>query len=562
MKRTDANGRPGARRLSRRSLLRGLGAGALGAGSPLWDGSGNGRGVFGRTAPAEAASAAGDRGTLIVGGVAFFRNLDPGRTIEVSGMSIEKACYDTLLTFHGEDLRTPRPLLATAWRTSADGRTFTFTLRSGVRFASGNELTSADVKWSFDRILNLKANTLFLFDGVERIDAPDRSTVVIRTKASKPDLIPILSHPGLSVLDSRLLMQNGADAGPDANNRDHVEQYLFQHSAGSGPFTLQSYTPSQELVLVRNPRYWGPAPRLERIMFRHVPDPVTQALQVVRGDIDVASSIGPDQEEPLRRVQSVVVRATPAATTFYILMNNNPDVGGPFSNPKVQQAVRYALDYDGIMKIAGPGAARLAGVIPTLMPGSLDPREAAKQDLARARALLKESGLPAVAGKFQYSSDAIQFGVPTSLIAQKIQADLARVGINLTLDGLPNVTALTLYRAGKDQFGCWGWAADWPDASDFLVYAPGRVVGKRAGWLPSASPAAQRLASLADAAEAEPDPRKRIVMLQQFEHIMAEVGPYVPLFQPAIPFAHRSNVEGVSYNSVWALDLAAIRKTA
>jgi peptide/nickel transport system substrate-binding protein len=357
-------------------------------------------------------------------------------------------------------------------------------------------------------------------------------------------------------------MQNGADAGPDAANRDHAEPFLFQHSAGSGPFVLQSYTSSQELTLVRNGRYWGPAPRLERIVLRHIPDPVTQALQVVRGDIDVASSIGPDQEDPLRRVQSVVVRATPSATTFYVLMNNNPEVGGPFSNSKVQQAVRYALDYDGIMKIAGPGSARLAGVIPTLMPGSLPSSEAPKTDLARARALLKESGLADVKGKFQYSSDAIQFGVPTSLIAQKIQSDLARVGIALTLDGLPTATSLTTYRAGKDQFGVWGWAADYPDASDFLVYAPGRVVGKRAGWLPSASPDAQALATLADRAEAEPDARRRITLLQQFEHTLAQIGPYAPLFQPAIPFAHRSDVQGVSYNSVWALDLAAIRKSA
>ncbi|HLW47821.1 MAG TPA: ABC transporter substrate-binding protein [bacterium] len=558
MTRSYASDTTAERRISRRSILRTFGAGAalLGAAAV------SSRGLWSAVRSAEAAAPGGERGTLIVGGVAQFRTLDPGRTIEVNGMSIEKACYDTLVTFYGEDLRTPRPLLATAWRTSGDGRTFTFTLRPGVRFASGNTLTSADVKWSFDRILNLKANTLFLFDGVDGIDAPDPSTVIIRTKAAKPDFIPILSHPGLSVLDSRLLTQNGADAGPDANNRDHAEPYLFQHSAGSGPFVLQSYTPSQDLILVRNPRYWGPAPRLERIVLRHVPDPVTQALQVVRGDLDVASSIGPDQEEPLRRVPSVVVRATPSATTFYVLMNNNPDVGGPFANPKVQQAVRYALDYDGIMKIAGPGAARLAGVIPTLMPGSLPSSEAAKTDLARARALLKESGIADVKGKFQYSSDAIQFGVPTSLIAQKIQSDLARVGIALALDGLPNVTSLTLYRAGKDQFGVWGWAADYPDASDFLVYAPGRVVGKRAGWLPPASPAAQQLAALADRAEAEPDTRKRITLLQQFEHTLAQVGPYVPLFQPAIPFAHRSNVDGVSYNSVWALDLAAIRKTA
>ena len=552
MRKASSERRSG-RGVSRRTLLKGLGAGIVFAGAA--------KGLGVAVAPAEAAAAGGDLGSLIVGGVALFRTLDPGRTIEVSGMSVEKACYDTLVTFNGEDLRTPRPLLATAWQTSADGRRFTFTLRPGVRFASGNDLTSADVKWSLDRILNLKANTSFLVAGIDGVDAPSPTMVVIRTNAAKPDLIPILSHPGLSVLDSRLLMQNGADAGPDANSRDHAEPYLFQHSAGSGPFMLQSYTSSQELILVRNPRYWGRAPQLQRIVIRHVPDPVTQALQVVRGDIDVASSIGPDQEEPLRRAPSVVVRATPAATTFYILMNNNSDVGGPFSNPKIQQAVRYGLDYDGIMKIAGPGAARLAGVIPTLMPGSLPSSAAAKQDLARARALVKESGLATVAGKFQYSSDAIQFGIPTSLIVQKIQADLQRVGINLTLDGLPTVTSLTLYRAGKDQFACWGWAADWPDASDFLVYAPGRVVGKRAGWLPSAGPTAQRIASLADAAEAEPDSKKRLAMLHQFEQLIAESGPYVPLFQPAIPFAFRSNVSGVAYNSVWALDLAAIRKT-
>jgi peptide/nickel transport system substrate-binding protein len=245
-----------------------------------------------------------------------------------------------------------------------------------------------------------------------------------------------------------------------------------------------------------------------------------------------------------------------------VLMNNNPDVGGPFANPKVQQAVRYALDYDGIMKIAGQGAVRLAGVIPTLLPGSLPSAAAPRTDRERAKSLLKESGLSPVQGKFSYSSDAIQFGIPTALLAQKIQADLSAVGIDLALDGLPIATSLTLYRSGKDQFGVWGWAADYPDATDFLVWAPGRVVGKRAGWLPAASPDAAKLGVLADTAEAEVDEKKRIVLLQQYEGTLAQIGPFVPLFQPAIPYAFRANVQGVTYNSVWAIDLYPIRKTA
>ena len=511
---------------------------------------------------AVAAAAGGDRGTLIVGGSAQFRTLDPGRTIEVNGMMVEKVTYDTLVTFDGEDLRNPRPHLATGWKVGADARTFTFTLRPGVRFVSGNELTSADVKWTFDRILNLKANTIFLFDGVEAVDAPDPRTVVIHTKAPQLSLIPILSHPGLGILDSKVLIQNGGDAGPDAKNTDHAEPYLFQHSAGSGPFMIQSYTAGQELVLVRNPRFWGSPAGLERIVIRDIPDPVTQALQVIRGDLDIASNIGPDQIPPLSRVPNVVVKASPAATTFYVLMNDNPGVGGPFANLKVQQAVRYALDYDGIMKIAGRGAVRLAGVIPTLLPGSLPSAAAPKTDRERAKSLLKESGLGAVRGKFSYSSDAIQFGIPTALLAQKIQSDLATVGIDLALDGLPTVTSLTLYRSGKDQFGVWGWAADYADATDFLVWAPGRVVGKRAGWVPAASPDAAKLAALADTAEAEVNDAKRIALLQEYERTLAQIGPFVPLFQPAIPYAFRATVQGVAYNSVWAIDLYPIRKTA
>ena len=555
MTRSDRSSGSGVagRKLDRRGFLRTAGAGLAAAGI---------LGADLAAGPRRADGAAGDQGTLIVGGTAQFRTLDPGRTIEVNGMMIEKVTYDTLVTFDGEDLRTPRPHLATVWKVGPDARTFTFTLRPGVRFTSGNELTSADVKWTFDRVLNLKANTIFLFDGVESVEAPDPRTVVIHTKAPQLSLIPILSHPGLGILDSKVVIQNGGDAGPDAKNTDHAEPYLFQHSAGSGPFTLQSYTAGQELVLVRNPRFWGSPARLERIVIRNVPDPVTQALQVIRGDLDIASNIGPDQIPPLSRVSNVVVKSSPAATTFYVLMNNNPDVGGPFANLKVQQAVRYALDYDGIMKIAGRGAVRLAGVIPTLLPGSLPSTAAPKTDRERAKSLLKESGLGTVKGKFSYSSDAIQFGIPVALLAQKIQSDLATVGIDLALDGLPTVTSLTLYRSGKDQFGVWGWAADYADATDFLVWAPGRVVGKRAGWLPTASPDAAKLAALADTAEAEVNDAKRIALLQEFEHTLAQVGPFVPLFQPSIPYAFRANVQGVAYNSVWAIDLYPIRKTA
>ncbi|HET9002046.1 MAG TPA: ABC transporter substrate-binding protein, partial [bacterium] len=189
------------RRLSRRTFLQAVGGGA-------------GLAVAVHTLPFRGvrAAPAGDSKTLLVGtNLSNIRTQDPGRTIEVTGMMMEKVTYDTLVTFEAEDLKAPKPLLATAWKVGADGRTYTFSLRSGVKFASGNELTSADVKWSFDRILNLKANTIFLFDGVQEVLAPDPRTVVIRTKAPQPSIVPILSHPGLGILDSKLVMEKGGD---------------------------------------------------------------------------------------------------------------------------------------------------------------------------------------------------------------------------------------------------------------------------------------------------------------------------------------------------------------
>ncbi len=130
----------------------------------------------------------------------------------------------------------------------------------------------------------------------------------------------------------------------------------------------------------------------------------------------------------LRSAPGVTTKASPAATTFYVLMNANPQVGGPFAHPKVQQAVRYALDYDGIMALAGPGAVRLAGIIPTVFPGALDPRQAVKTDRERARALLREANLGEVKGALTYASDSTIWGIQMNLLAQKIQADLAAVG--------------------------------------------------------------------------------------------------------------------------------------
>jgi peptide/nickel transport system substrate-binding protein len=543
--------RSGAREISlrRRDLMRLAGAGA---GYSL---------VRRALGPSNVRAASASADTLTAAFSFDLKTLDPGRELENGTNNVDHATYDSLVTFAGEDLTTPLPSLATSWKASADGTEYTFTIRPNVRFTSGNPLTSADVKWSFDRVRNLKSNGAFLLNGVEEVLAPDPHTVVLRLAAPNPGILPILSSPVCGVLDSKVVMQHGGDAGPDAKTNDQAEAYLNAHSAGSGPYMLQSYTPGQEVVLTANRTHWRGAPPIPRVVIQNIVEPATEELLLKKGNLDVAWGIGPDEARSLRTTPGVTVKTALALNLLYIIMNNKPAVGGPFSNPKVQQAVRYAIDYQGILALAGPGAVRLAGVIPTNLPGAMPASEAVKTDLARARQLLKEANVEQITGTLSFSSAHIFYGVQFGIVAQKVQADLARVGIQLNLDGLPYSVALQKYRDAKDQIGIWAWAADYPDVSDYLVFVPGRTVGNRAGWAADASPEAEQLVALAKQAESEVDSAKRIALYQRVDRTIARIGPYVPLYQPVAPYAFRSNLRGVALASTWFVDYAAVRKT-
>jgi peptide/nickel transport system substrate-binding protein len=508
-------------------------------------------------------AAAQDAGSQLVIGANFvIQSLDPGRSIETTTNMINHSTYDSLVTFDGEDLTTPMPRLAAEWTVSEDGTSYTFTLQPDVTFASGNPLTSADVKWSFDRVRNLQSNPLFLVEKITGVEAPDPQTVVITLDTPYPGILPILASPSLGVIDSALVSENGGTDAADAAETDTAEEFLNSQSAGSGPYMLTSYLPDQEVVLERNPNYWREPGAFDRIVIRNITEAATQKLQVEAGDIDIATGLSQDQVPTMQGSEGVTVNSSAAATTFYVLMNNNPEVGGAFSNPLIQQAVRYALKYDEILAIAGPGASRLAGIIPTVFPGALDPAEATMTDQEQARSLISEAALDSVTGQLSYASDSVIWGVQMDVLAQKIQSDLAEVGIELELDGLPRSTALQKYRDAENQVGVWSWAADFPDASNFLVYLPGRTVGTRAGWPADASPETEALVGLGEQAEATVDDAERIELYQEVETTIREIGPYAPLFQPAVPYAFRSDLSGVTYSSVWGVDLYAVSRSA
>jgi peptide/nickel transport system substrate-binding protein len=505
------------------------------------------------------AAPAGDN-VLTVATLLNIKTLDPGRTLENATNNVDHVTYDTLVTFEGEDLRTIRPSLATRWTVSSNGLTYTFELRPNVRFASGNPLTAADFKWSFERLINIKGNGAWLLDGVQSVEAPSPTTFVIRLSRPVPALLAILTTPSLSPLDTKVVMANGGDASSEAKDKDKAEAYLNAHSAGTGAFVLERYVPNQELVMVRNPNYWRGPSGFDRVVLRNVAEPTAQGLMVEKGDVDIAVNIGADQARRLRHAPGVVVKSSLALNVVNVVMNNSAQIGGPMSHPKIRQAVRYALDYQGIMALTGPGSVRAAGVFPTNFPGARPRGEAARTDRERARALVKEANLGAVDSTFIYSSGIASYGVDTAILAQKIQQDLAGAGINVKLVDLPYAVQVQMSRDGKIPIGLGGWLADYMDMSDYLVFVPGRTVGKRLNWLPDSSPDAAEIAKLGQRAETETNPAKRIALYRELDRRIADAGPFVPLYQPAVPYAFRANLNGVTYTTGWYVDYSRISK--
>ena len=209
----------------------------------------------------------------------------------------------------------------------------------------------------------------------------------------------------------------------------------------------------------------------------------TEKLTLEKGDTDIGLNLSPSQLRGLKGDATLAVSGALSPNIFFLLLNLDPSVGGPMANSNVRQAVRYALDYQGIALLAGQGSIQAAGIVPVQYLGALPASAAPKQDVAKAKSLLKAAGFAGgVSVSMEYPSDITINGEDFSLFAQKVQSDLAAVGINAKLTPKPVAVALPNYRGGKEQVGFWEWGPDYPDPSDYLNFLPGQLVGLRANW--------------------------------------------------------------------------------
>ena len=229
--------------------------------------------------------------------------LDPAEVFEFSGAEYAAQVYDRLITYDVKDVSRILPGVAESWTISDDGRTFTFKIRDGIAFHSGNPLTARDAAFSLRRVVKLDKSPAFILTqlgwNADNVDSlvralDDRTLEFTTDKSYAPTFVLYLLTAGVgSVVDEKLAMENEVDG-------DLGHDWLRTASAGSGPFKLNAWRPNESLVLDRNDDYWQGTAKFRRAFVRHIPETATQSLLLQNGDIDIARNLTPEQIAVLR----------------------------------------------------------------------------------------------------------------------------------------------------------------------------------------------------------------------------------------------------------------------
>ncbi len=509
------------------------------------------------TTAATQAPSGGAAGTLVVDDdISDMISLDPAVSYEFNGDLVVHQVYETLVRFEGADLTTVKPGLATKWnsRDAGDHWELTLNLRTDAKFASGNPVTADDVVYSFQRVLSLNKSPGFLFSDIaqlkqDSIKAVDPQTVMINLPktASPQGFLAILTFTVGSVVDSKVVKAH-------VTGTDFGSGWLLDHSAGSGPYVIDHWTKEAEVLIKANANA-ATKPATSAVLIKHVPEATNQLAALQRGDADIARNLSPEQIASLQGKAGTTVASGDSLLVIYVGMN----VGAkPLDNPDVREAMRSAIDYDGIINsLLSGNAKKLQTIIPAGILGS-NPDAPFQQNVNAAKQLLAKAG--------QGNGFSLELLIPTgqapggaawSDIAAKLQSDWAKIGVTINIKQTTQAELLNSYRAQKGQLVLILWGPDFPDpdanVGPFTDYAA-KSIAYRNAWDDKQIAAKGREAALLN------DPTQRAAAYKDITNYVLHNGPYAVLYQVSEKFGLRSSVKNFVWSPIGWTDFWTIGK--
>ena len=493
-----------------------------------------------------AAQAGTPKDTLVMAkNIDDIITLDPAEIFEFTGGELSANIYDRVMMFEPENLTELVGGVAESYEVSADGKTITFKIRAGQVFHSGNPLTAEDVAFSLQRVVKLNKTPAFIFtqfgwdadnvDGMIKATGDLTMDLVINADFSPGLVLNALSAGVGSVVDKALVLANEKDG-------DLGYEWLKNHSAGSGAYSLKTWKANELVMIEAYEGYRHGAPGLKRIIMRHVPEPSAQRLLLEKGDADMARDLTPDQLKGLEGNADVIVGDYPKAALTYVATNNAHDILG---KPQVRLAMRYLIDYEGMANSFLAGQYKIHQAFwPSGLWGSYD-ETPFSLDLAKAKELLAEAGYE---GGFKIRIDTLH-QPPFPEIAQSIQQSLSKVGIDAEIVLSEGKTLWPMYRARKHEIIVARWSPDYVDPhsnADAFAHNPdnraeAKLTGKLAWRTAWSDPT---INGMTEAAAQELDLVKREQMYQDLQAKVQMEGPFSIMFQHNDRTAMRTNVKG------------------
>jgi peptide/nickel transport system substrate-binding protein len=368
--------------------------------------------------------------------------LDPQKTTAYASFQVLENVYDTLVQ-PDENLEM-QPALAESWTTSDDQLTWTFTLRSGVTFHNGDDFTAQDVVYSYNRIIDDKLSASYRFASVKKVTAPDDSTVVITLKQPTPNLLAqIGGYKGMAIVDKKNVESGDITRDP----------------VGTGPFSMGDYKAGDSITLNANKDYWGGAPKLGSVKFTFVPEPTTALANLESGEVQWTDNLPPQQVDSLEGRDDLTLGIVPSNDYWYFAAN---EARKPFDDPKVRQALSWAIDRDAITEAAKFGQATVnQTAIPETSSWYYD-YSPYSQDPDKAKQLLKEAGVSNLTIDMMVTNEYPE----TVQAAQVMASQLDKIGVKLKIRTEDFATWLDDQGKGNFDVFMLGWLGN-IDPQDF-----------------------------------------------------------------------------------------------
>jgi peptide/nickel transport system substrate-binding protein len=453
-------------------------------------------------------------------------NLDPRVGIDAWSERIDNLIFDDLLA-RGDDLNVA-PGLAERWEVP-DALTYIFHLHHGVKFHDGRPLTSRDVKWTFDSLLQgkIRSTKASVYKYVDRIEAPDNFTVIFHMKEPDATLLWNLSDGAMGVVPYGSLDE------------------MTRHPMGSGPFKFVSAETDREVIIEANPDYWGGPPKLARVRFAIVPDETTEALELRKGSGDITiNSLTPDTVLTLSRDPHLVIERGPGTRFAYLGFNLRDPI---LKDVRVRQAIAYALDRQPMIDYLWRGQAEPArSVLPTQSWAYNPDVPSYDHDPEKAKQLLDAARYPAINGVRFHITMKTSTDANTRLMVAVMQQQLREVGIALDIRSFESATFFSDVVHGAFQMYGLRWIGgnEDPDIFEYAFHSS-KFPPNGANRNFYSNP---KLDALVDRARREVDPKMRKDLYAEVQRILANDVPYIDLWYLDNVMVHTRRVTNLRLN--------------